>query len=709
MDPTLQQEDSLVACLRVIARFGGRPTSPEAVTRGLPLVGGKLAASDLAEAARNAGLSAEPIEDFKPQALTPFILPVVATRRDGAHVVLLRMRKDQICVIDPAQSADKERWVGASQLANELNGAAWQVLPVEFFDGRTLDGAQDATRDWFWSIVRLNVPVYMTAVVTSLFVNLTGALSVFYVMAIYDRVIPNRAMDTLAVITTGVVLLYAADATFKFLRARLIDTAARRFDMLAGSRIFAAVLGLPPNARPASVGTLSATIREFESLREFFASATLTVLADLPFMLVLVLVMFWVAGDVAFAPLIALPVMLLVGGGTAFASRKLSAAGHRESMLRQAMLSEFSAGLDTLQAHGGEAWARRRWERLVAQTSSTSERAREVGHVGLNLIGLTQSLTSVAVIAGAAVLVSQGKLSTGALAACSLLSGRVLAPLAALAGILQRYQQARQAYDALDKLLKGAGQLEAPGTRVHMPRIRGAIACRDVHFSYPAVGELPASEVLRGASFDIAEGEHVAILGRVGSGKTTLLNLLVGLSNATEGNALVDGVDTRLVAKPDLHAQIGYAPQFPMLFNGSIRENITLGHPGASDDEVREALRIAGLDDILASSAEGLAMPVGEGGRRLSGGTRQAVALARAVLMNPPILLLDEPTSMIDTAAERAIIERIAEARRGKTLVLVTHRPALLALVGRIIVLEQGRVVADGPRDSVLSQLRSTP
>lgn len=701
--------DPLVACLALVARAAGRPTSPEAIVRGLPLDAGRLPWASLAEAGRNAGLAVSPVDKLDPRAVTPFVLPIVATRTSGTPIVITRVRADALCVVDPATGDQEGRWLRPDELAPALAGPAAHVAPVEFYDGRSLDGAAEGPTDWFWGVVRLNAPLYATAIAASLLVNVVGALSVFYVMAVYDRVIPNRALDTLAVITFGVLLLYLADLAFKLVRARLIDAAARRFDMLAGSRIFAAVLGLPPTARPTSVGTLSATIREFESLREFFASATLTVVGDLPFVFVLIAVMAWVAGSVAWVPLVAIPVLLAMGGAIALASRRLSKAGQQQGLVRQAMLHEFATGLDTLQAHGGEAWARRRWERMLGESAETAERTRGIAHLGLHAIGFAQSAAMVAVVATAAMLVADGKLSTGALAACSILVGRALAPLGQLAGLVLRWQQARDAYDALQKLLAAAEGPAAPGSRIHLPRLEGALACKDTTFAYPAAGELPPVAVLDGVGFALAPGEHVAILGPVGSGKSTLLNLIVGLTAPTGGHVLIDGVDNRLIAKSDLHVQIGYAPQFPMLFAGTVRENVVIGHPGASDDEVREALRVAGLDAMLAESAEGLGLQVGEGGRRLSGGTRQAVALARAVLTNPAILLLDEPTSMIDTNAERTILERLGEARQGKTLVVVTHRPALLALVDRIVVLDRGRVVADGPRDAVLQQLRAAP
>lgn len=699
--------DPLVSSLLFVARNAGRPTSAEAVVRGLPLDGGRLPWAALAEAGRNAGLAVQPVEALDPAAITPFVLPIVAQRKAGGAIVITRRRDDALCVVDAAAADGEGRWLAPAALAAELAGPAAHVAPVEFHDGRSLDGAAEGGADWFWGVVRLNAPLYATAVAASLLINVVGALAVFYVMAVYDRVIPNRAMDTLAVITAGVLLLYAADLAFKLVRAKLIDAAARRFDMLAGSRIFAAVLGLPPTARPTSVGTLSATIREFESLREFFAAATLTVVGDLPFVLVLIGTMAWVAGGVAWVPIVTIPLMLAMGAGVALASRRLTRTGHKEGLVRQAMLHEFATGLDTLQAQGGEAWARRRWERMLGQAAETAEKTRGVAHLGVHGIGFVQSVAMVGVVALAATLVSDGKLSTGALAACSILVGRALAPLGQLAQLTLRYQNAKDAYDALHKLLAAAEAPAAPGARIHLPRIEGALACRDVGFAYPAAGEIPAVPVLDGVGFAIAPGEHVAILGPVGSGKSTLLNLIAGLNAPSAGHVQVDGVDNRLVSKPDLHAQLGYAPQFPMLFAGTVRENVVLGHPGASDDEVRAALAIAGLDALLATSAEGLGMQVGEGGRRLSGGTRQAVALARAVLTNPPVLLLDEPTSMIDTTSEKAILARLAEARRGKTLVVVTHRPALLALVDRIVVLDRGRVVADGPRDEVLSQLRS--
>jgi ATP-binding cassette subfamily C protein LapB len=697
--------DPLVAALVFVGRHFGRAISPETVTRALPLENGLLPMGYFVEAAERAGLAARE-SAFSAADLKPMTLPVIALTRTGGAWVVLSREGDRLQVW--SGDGDAVRWIAADALDAELAGRGFFVQARLYFDARSQLYDPLANKDWFWGPLRANWWIYAYGGLASLAINGLAMVSGFYVMAVYDRVIPNQAIDTLWVLTIGVVVLYLLDLAFKTIRSYLINTASRRFDLEVGSRVFAKMLATKSDKRPQSAGTLANTVREFESLREFFTSATLTAIGDVPFLLGFVAVILIFAGPVALAPTLAIPVILGVSWAFMYPLGRLIDVSYKEAAQRNALLYETVTGLDALKVQGAEGWARRQWDRLLAQNTDTLLKTREWGTLAMNATLEIQALVGVGVIVSAALLVADGKLSTGAMVACTILSGRALTPLTQVAGLISRFHGTRAALAALDKMMQAPTEDDSELPLMHLPRLQGEVAFREVTFAYadpssPSGTKVP---VLKELSFSVKAGEQVAVLGRVGSGKSTLLSLLLKLQEPDEGHIVVDGLDVRQIASADLRAQMGVVPQEPYLFHGTIRENLTMGHPGASEAQILDAARIAGLDELLAGTAEGLNMQVGEGGKRLSGGTRQAVAIARALISAPPVLLMDEPTSMMDHTTEQKILARLGEARRGKTTIIVTHRPSVLAIVDRMIVVEGGRVVADGPKEQVLARLK---
>lgn len=695
------QPDALLEALLLVAARAGRPTAPELITRTLPLEGGKLPWRHLVEAADRAGLVAREAE-MTAKALQPLALPAIALVQGGEVAVVLERDDDRVLV---ARGPDAAAWVPLKPFAASLDGRGFFLHAKLYLDARSELYEPPPAKEWFWGPLRANAGIYGYAALASLVINVAALIGTFYVMAVYDRVIPNRSFDTLAVLTTGVVALYVLDVVLKQLRGYLLDSASRRFDVIVGSRVFAHVLTVLPAGRPGSAGTLANTVKEFDALREFFTSATLTVLADVPFLILFVAVIAIFAGPVAWVPIVAIPLALGVAALFMRPLARVTDQLFRESAQRSALLFEVVGGLDALRAVGGAPWARRQWDALLRQTAETSLKSRELAHLSLNATVLVQQLVTVGVVVVAALLVADGKLSMGAMVACSILAGRAIAPIASVAGLLTRVHATRASLAALDKLMQAPTE-HAPGApALHLARAEGDLAWRGVGLTYPQAGTQAARPALADMGLAIRPGEHVAIIGRVGSGKSSLLALATNVFPPTAGHVLLDGIDVRQIAPADLRAHVGFVPQDPTLFHGTVRENLTIGHPGAPDEDVLRAARTACLDDLLAGTAEGLGLQIGEGGRRLSGGMRQAVTIARALVGDPAALLMDEPTSMMDQATERALLGRLMVARAGKTTVIVTHRPAVLAVVQRIVVIENGRVVADGPKDEVLAAL----
>jgi ATP-binding cassette subfamily C protein LapB len=571
------------------------------------------------------------------------------------------------------------------------------VRPALHFDQRSLLYTLPEGGHWFWATFNRNRWIFRWALLGTLMLNVFGALIPFYTMAVYDRVIPNNALNSLWVLTFALAIIVGFELVMRSLRSHLLENAARRMDVAMSAQIFARCLRLRASSRPASGGVLASTVRDFEAVREFFATGTLAVLGDLPFVLLFLAVIALVAGPLVFVPLVTIPLLLAVAWAARAPLARRVTEGMRESSQRTAHLFETMNGLDTVKALGAEAWSRRRWEGLTQAIAGNNLETREitarVGYINMAILGLSTA----AVVAVGAILAGQGALTLGQLIAASLLTGRALAPVSQIAGLIVRWQQTKLSYEALNKVMQAPTD-DAPSV-IQAPPLSGAIEFRDVSFAY---GDNPPA--VERINLRAAPGERVGVIGKLGSGKSTLLRLILNQYAPTAGSVLLDDLVTTQLDALSLRRQIGYVPQDVTLFHGSIRENIELGRTQHDDQGLIEAMRTAGLDEVVAQLPAGVGTEVGERGERLSGGQRQTVAIARAVLAKPRLLLLDEPSSMIDPGSEQRLIQRL-RALPGCTIVLVTHRMAMLALVDRLVVMDKGRVVADGPRDEVLAML----
>ncbi|MGH6917726.1 MAG: type I secretion system permease/ATPase, partial [Geminicoccaceae bacterium] len=454
-------------------------------------------------------------------------------------------------------------------------------------------------------------------------------------------------------------------------------------------------------ARPPSAGAFANNLREFESLRDFLASATLVTLVDLPFVLLFIAVVWLIGGPVALVPALAVPLVIGAGLVLQLPLNRVVRRSFQDAAQKHGVLVESISGLETIKSIGAEGRTQRHWERYVGVTAGSAMRARLLASLGVNFSALAQNLVTVGVVIFGVYRIADGEMTVGALVACTIITSRAMAPLAQVAGILTRYHQARAAFDALDQVMALPNERPADARFLHRPVVRGAVAFQNVTFRYP--GEKQAA--LEQLSFAIGPGERVGLIGRIGSGKTTVEKLVLGLYEPDQGAVLLDGTDLRQIDPADLRRHVGCVLQDVFLFRGTIRDNIALGAPFADDRAVLRAAEIAGVENFVARHPQGFDLDVGERGERLSGGQRQAVAVARALLLDPPILVLDEPTSAMDNDAENRLKQRLGEILPGKTLLLVTHRASLLSLVERLIVLDGGRLLADGPKDEVLEAL----
>ncbi|SFX28084.1 ATP-binding cassette, subfamily C, LapB [Janthinobacterium lividum] len=688
--------DAIADAIVFLARFFGVAVQAERLRASVAAQTSPAAADFLDQALAQATLAGTALPAGTPRR--PTEMPALLLNGEGQALVVLTIADGKYECHVPG--IDGSAWLDAAALAQEVPDARWvAVRPVLFFDQRSLLYSMPVAGRWFWDVFNRNRWVFRWALLGTLVLNVIGALVPFYAMAVYDRVIPNNATSSLWVLTIAVVVLTGFELALRLLRGELVETASRRMDVALSSSIFAQCLRLRAASRPASGGTLANTVRDFESVREFFASTTLTTLGDLPFLLLFLLVIALVGGWLVLVPLAVIPILLLVAFASRAALARHVAASMQESAQRTAHLFETMNGLDTIKALGAEAWSRRKWESLTVAIAANSVETREIVSRVNYINTAVLALSGVAVVATGALLMGEHLLTLGQIIAVSMLTGRALAPVSQIAGLIMRWEQTKLSYHALNKIMEAPTDDDAASLQA--PPLSGRIEFRDVGFAYPN-----SPPLLDKLNLHIRPGERVGVIGKLGSGKSTLLRLLLNQYGPQSGSVLFDDLASTQLEPLSLRRQIGYVPQDVTLFHGTLRENIELGRSQPDDASLLDAIRLACLDDIITQLPNGVATEVGERGERLSGGQRQAVAMARALLAKPPMLLLDEPSSMFDPATEQRLIGRL-RSLKDTTIVLVTHRMAMLALVDRLIVFDKGRIVADGPRDEVMRVLNS--
>jgi len=692
-------DDPLLRALETLTQLHGRPTSAQALAAGLPLPGGRMTPPLAPRALERAGLSARLVRR-KLAEIDDLSLPCILFLKDRQCVVLTARQGSELGIVMP-ETGRGAQTVDRAEIERRYDGHALFARPEIGYEQRDRPIALERKGHWFWSTLLRQWPTYAEVMVAAVLINVFALASPLFVMNVYDRVVPNNATHTLWVLAIGALTVFAFDFLLKTLRGYFIDTAGRIADIRLASRIFEHVLGIKMAARPASAGAFASHLREFESLRDFFTSATVTTLVDLPFVLFFIAIVWLLGGPVALVPLLALPVVIGFGLLMQIPLNRIVRRTFKEAAAKHGVLIEAINGLETIKSIGGESKLQSGWERYVSATAESGNRSRFLSAITVNVAALATQLVTIGVVVVGVYQIGEGLMTVGALVACTIIAGRAMAPLGQVAGLLTRYHQAKMAYDTLDRVMQMPLERDAEKRFLSRPQLEGAIELKNVTLTYPGQ-KLPA---LSDVSFRVRAGERVGLIGRIGSGKTTIEKLVLGLYEPEQGAVLIDGTDLRQLDPADLRRNIGCVAQDVFLFQGSVRENITMGAAFADDAAVLRAAEIAGVDDFVSRHPMGYDMPVGERGELLSGGQRQAIAIARALLLDPPIVVLDEPTSAMDNGAENRFKSRLGEELGGRTLLLVTHRASLLALVERLVVMDGGRVVADGPRDEVLKAL----
>lgn len=696
-------EDPLLQCLVILTKMFDQPHSTQALKAGLPLVNNRFTPELFIRAAQRANLSAQllkkPLKQFN-----RLLLPAVLLLKDGQACILLKCLgrwKKRAQIILPATGEGVVE-LPIKDLQINYSGYVLFAHPRYSFDERTLDHENTHSRTWFWGTVFKSWPIYTEVLIASFLINLFALASPLFIMNVYDRVVPNNATETLWVLALGVALVFCFDFVMRIVRGYFIDFAGKRADIILSSRIFEHILGAQRAAHPRSVGAFANNLHEFDSFRDFFTSATLTTLIDLPFALLFILVIWTFHPDLAQIPLYAMPLVIIFSLIIQIPLSQVIQQSFQANAQKQALLIETLTNIERLKTTAAEGEMQRRWELLLGQITQSSLRARFLSALAIHFAVFVQQMTVVAIVIFGVYLISAGELTMGALIASTILAGRALAPLAPIANLLTRYHQSRAALSAINRVMKMP--LERPTKRhfLHRPQLRGQVDFKQVDFTYPTQA-LPA---LKQVTFQISAGQKVGILGRIGSGKSTIAKLILGLYQPQNGRILLDGIDYRQVDPADLRRNLGYVPQDIELFYGSVKDNIVMGAAHVADSEILRAAQLAGVDEFVNQDPLGFDKPIGERGTWLSGGQRQAIVLARAFLLNPPILLFDEPTNAMDNRAEEQLKTRLQPYLKDKTLLLVTHRMSLLSLVDYLIVMDGGQVVAMGAKEQVIQALK---
>ncbi len=703
--------DALLDCLVLFTKLYHKPFSAEALTAGLPIEPGAEApelfsinnAKGLfSRAAGKAGLKSSLIKRPLSQ-ISPLQLPMIILLSNQSACILDRYSDDgkQIKIIMPAEEAI-EQWVDTDILEDEYIGFGFMVKKAfEYNDenSRTLHLNQ---KHWFWSTIKLSTGMYKDVLYASLLINLFVLASPLFTMNVYDRVVPNNAIETLWVFAFGVSIIYILDTFLKFTRTYLLESAAKKSDIIMSSIIFEKVLNLKMANHPASVGSFSSNLKDFDSIRGFLTNATMAAVIDLPFAVIFLAVIAYIGGPIVAIPMIT---MFLILTYAYFIKKPLRASiesTHEASAKKSSILIETLNNIETLKTLGTLNQVQYKWEESTGEIAGKSLKSRLLSSSIPTITQLLIQLNTVMIIVYGVYLIQAFELSMGGLIAIVILTSRTLAPMGQVAALLTNYEDTKTSYDTLNEIISQPSERPDGKKFVERPDFKGHIEFVDVTFSYPN-NDVPS---LKNVSFEIKPGEHVAIIGRIGSGKSTVQKLILGLYEPDAGQILIDGIDIQQIDPADLRKNMGYVSQDIMLFRGTVKENIIYRATHVNDAAMIRAANVSGASEFIKKHPKGYEMPIGERGLGLSGGQRQSIGIARAFLLSAPIMLMDEPSNAMDQITEANLLKSLSENLKGTTSLLVTQKMTLLKIVDRVIVINDGKIFIDAPKQEALRQLQ---
>ncbi|HTK59518.1 MAG TPA: type I secretion system permease/ATPase [Sphingomicrobium sp.] len=694
--------DPVLDCLTFLARRADRPSSPVLLRAGLALSAtGTLPFHQVESALEQVGMRGEPVARRRLSGWRLQQLPAIVELTDDRAVVLLEMKAGEALVYAPGTA--EPMWVPVSDFEEAFTGHAVAVEPdptAERAGERPWDKARRT--HWFWSEVWKVRKEFWPVLLAALIVNLLALAVPLFTMNVYDRVIPNKAVPTLWVLALGVFIALGWDFTLRIARSQLVDEIGRRLDAKYSQKLFEKVMNLPMAERQGSTGAFAKRISEYEGVRDFFASTSVVLLVDIGFLLVFLILITVLAGPLVLVPIVGIAIMLTAG---VVLQRRMAGASQdaqADSSLQHSVLVESISGIETLKSARAEGQMLGRWRRYAAMSAATQEKMRRLTAVAVNLASISQQAISVGLVVGGFYLFNDGKITMGAIIAIVMLAGRAMSPIGQFAFLITRARQSMTTLDSLQRMMEATDERQVAARSI-VPEIRsGHLEIKNAGFRYPAA----SVDSLSGINLKIEPGERIAIIGRVASGKSTLGRLMCGLYAPTDGEMLVDALDSRQYHPHQLREAFRFVGQDAELFSGTVRDNLMLGAAKADDQQLIDAVVRSGADIFLSRDAAGFDRPVGERGALLSGGQKSLLVLARALVTPSKLLFLDEPTGAMDTQTELYFIEKLKGAlAKDQALIVSTHRHNMLSICDRLIVIDSGKIVADGPRDQVLGKL----
>ena len=705
------KEDSLLDSLVLYTKLFHKPFSAEALLSGLPIHNGEgnsklfsigsKSKSLFSRVATRAGLKSTLIK--RPiGAMLELHLPMILLLSNDNTCILEQFSKDrkEVKIIYPEGDGSQE-WVSVESLENEYLGYGYLLKKRFEYDSKKSNLLNVESKHWFWSTLNLSRSIYKDVLIASLLINIFVLATPLFTMNVYDRVIPNNAQETLMIFTIGIVFVYLLDFFLKLTRNYLLELAGKKSDIIMSSIVFEKVLNLKMANHPQSVGSFANNLKDFESVRSFFTTATMTAIIDLPFAIIFLAVIYYIGGNLVFVPMSTMLIILIYALLVRKPLRQSIESSHEASAKKNGILIETLQNIETVKSMGMSGKQQWEFEESTGEIAEKNLKSRLLSSSIPNVTNLLIQLNTVFVVVFGVYLIQEFELTMGGLIAVVILTSRTVAPMGQAAGLITNYSDARSAYDTLNGII--SGDMERPEGKefVERPNFNGKIEFKDVTFHYPN-SEMPA---LDNVSFVIKAGEKVAIIGRIGSGKSTIAKLILKLYEPTSGTILIDDIDIAQVDPADLRRNIGYVPQDIQLFRGTIKENIISSdlHPDIGD--VIYASQISGVDDFVRNHPRGYEMPIGERGAGLSGGQKQSVGLARALMQKSSILLMDEPTNAMDNTTENGIIKRLTIEFKTETFILVTQKLGLLKLVDRVIVMHHSKILIDGTKEEVTKKL----
>jgi ATP-binding cassette subfamily C protein LapB len=700
-----REVDTLLESLLFLSKFHKRAASAESLISGLAIHGSVMTPAMFIKSAKRVGLVAKPVKR-KVEKIENMSLPAVALFNTNKACVVLNVNvlKNQITVIIPDLSLG-EITISLDDFKKEYSGNLLIIKPAYNFENRVdKDVKVYEAKRWFWGTMKKNLKIYYLVILAAILINLFVIAVPLFTMNVYDRVLPNKAVDTLWVLVSGIAIVLIFDFILKLLRAHFIEQAGKRADIRMSSKIFDQLLNIKLNAKPSSTGMFVSRLQSFESVREFFTTATITAFVDLPFVALFIAIIFFIGGPLGYVSLATVFIAIMFSWIMQRPIKDTILKSAKEDQIKQTVLTEAVTGLEIIKSVRAQNRMRTHWEKSISQTSYYGNKSHYLSQIVTYFVGFISQFSSIAIVAAGVLLANEGEVTMGAIIAAMILNGRVIAPVSQIVGMIIRLDRTMISLNNIDEIMNMPVERSAHQHYLSRENLDGDIVFKNVNFSYNEQN----FKVLKDVNFTIKKGEKVGIIGKIGSGKSTIAKLLMNLHEPTDGSVLIDNTELRQIDPVDLRRAIGYVPQEPFLFMGTIKDNITIGDQFATDEEILRASKIAGVHDFLGKHQAGYDLQVGERGDGLSGGERQSVTLARALVSNPNIMIFDEPTNSMDDLSEEQFKNRVANIVKDKTVIVITHRPSILSIVDRLIVIDDGKIIADGPKAKIISSFANS-